>query len=96
MEQAAGRTPGSGTAVPEDGGPRLAVLSVIAAVAAIEAEFEGWKAWVSDHGHWYAVRQGPQGRYTRGGRTMTLDADDADALRARLAALTELELAAAS
>lgn len=55
-------------------------------IAAIEAGYPGWRVWRSDRGHWYAVRQGPAGRWTRRDREwVTLDAPDAAGLRARLA-----------
>jgi hypothetical protein len=66
-----------------------------AAIAAIAAEFGAWRVWVSDHGHWYAVRQGPAGRYERGvSGPITLDAADAAGLRAELALAAEAALAA--
>jgi hypothetical protein len=64
--------------------------------AAIEAACPGWRVWLSDHHRWYAVRQGPGGRWTPRGGDITVDADDAAGLRAALAAQAELELAAAS
>jgi hypothetical protein len=52
----------------------------------IEHEFSGWHVWVSNLGRYWAVRQGPDARYSRDDhRPMTLDGDSADALRAALA-----------
>jgi hypothetical protein len=53
---------------------------------AIEADFPGWHVWVSSLGRWWAVRQGPDARWSRADRRpMTLDADDPRGLRVLLA-----------
>jgi hypothetical protein len=52
----------------------------------VEREFGDWHVWVSSAGRFWAVRQGPDARYSRSDpRPMTLDADDPGALRAALA-----------
>jgi hypothetical protein len=66
------------------------VAGLPAEAAAIEADFPGWRVWLSDLDRWWAVRQGPDGVWTRG-RTgpISLDADDAAGLRAQLAKVQE-------
>lgn len=52
----------------------------------IERDFAGaWHVWISSAGRWWAVRQGPDARWSRAdSRPMTLNADDAE-LRSLLA-----------
>jgi hypothetical protein len=68
---------------------RLDRLALLAAdVTAIEADFPGWRVWLSDVGRWWAVRQGTDSLWTRGRNSaaVTLHADDAAGLRGLLAA----------
>jgi hypothetical protein len=52
----------------------------------IEQQFSGWHVWMSNQGRYWAVRGGPDARYSRDDpRPMTIDGDDPDALRAALA-----------
>jgi len=55
--------------------------------AQLEADFPGWHIWHSNAGRWWATRTGLVARRDDlgTGRVMTLDADDAAALRAQLA-----------
>ena len=57
-------------------------------IAQLEAEFPGWHIWRSSAGRWWATRTGTvlhrEDLGTR--RVMTVDADDASALRDQLAA----------
>ncbi|MBA9007368.1 MULTISPECIES: hypothetical protein [Thermomonospora] len=54
--------------------------------AAIEAEFPGWTVWRSDAGRWYATRtRDLTDAQLQAGYAMTVAADDAEGLRARLA-----------
>ena len=57
-------------------------------IAELEAEFPGWHIWHSNAGRWWATRTGSVARRNDlgTGRVMTLDADDAAALRELLAA----------
>lgn len=61
-----------------------------AEAAAIEADYPGWRVWLSDLDRWWATRQGSA--VWSGGRRdpITLNADDAAGLRAQLAEATEL------
>ena len=53
---------------------------------AVDADFPGWHASVSDSGHWYAVRVDPGAVWRRDDpQPMTLDAAGEAALRALLA-----------
>jgi hypothetical protein len=56
--------------------------------AQLEADFPGWHIWHSNAGRWWATRTGSVARRNDlgTGRVMTLDADDAAALRELLAA----------
>lgn len=61
-------------------------MTRLAEARQIEQQFAGWHVWVSSVGRYWAVRQGPDARYTRDDpRPMTVDADDADGLAAVLA-----------
>ena len=51
----------------------------------IAGEFPGWHPWVSDAGRWWATRSGRQPIGRPEGWAMTVDADDADALREAIA-----------
>ena len=55
--------------------------------AQVEADFPGWHIWHSNAGRWWATRTGLVTRRDDlgTGRVMTLDADDAAALREQLA-----------
>ena len=54
--------------------------------ADLEAEFPGWHVWRSNAGRWWATRTGAVLRREElgTGRVMTVDADDAGALRNQL------------
>ena len=54
--------------------------------AQLEADFPGWHIWHSNAGRWWATRTGSVARRDDlgTGRVMTLDADDAAALRKQL------------
>lgn len=54
--------------------------------AEIEARYPGWHVWRSSADRWWATRTGtvPRRDDLGAGRVMTLDADDAQALRAQL------------
>lgn len=72
-------------------GPLLGKLDALALLAselaALEAEYAGWRVWLSDLGRWWAVRQGPDGRWTRGRDIpVTHTADSAAGLRELLGA----------
>jgi hypothetical protein len=60
-----------------------------AGAQAVEEEFPGWHVWLSDAGHWYAVRTGATARWDRGEAPMTVDADGEAGMRAVLAASRE-------
>jgi len=62
-------------------------------LAELEAEFAGWHVWRSNAGRWWATRTGAVlRRHDLGaGRVMTVDADDAGALRKQLAAQARLD-----
>ncbi len=52
----------------------------------IERDFPGWNVWRSRGGRWWATRTGRDARWGREDqRPMTIDAGDADGLRAVLA-----------
>ncbi|TVZ01680.1 hypothetical protein EAS64_29865 [Trebonia kvetii] len=61
--------------------------------AQLEADFPGWHIWHSNAGRWWATRTGLVVRRDDlgTGRVMTLDADDAGALREELAAQISLD-----
>lgn len=68
-----------------DGLADLAALD--AEAAAVEAEFPGWRLWLSSGNGWWATRQGPHVGWTRGlAVPLTLGADDLAGLRGQLAA----------
>jgi hypothetical protein len=50
----------------------------------IEREFAGWHPWVSSGGHWWATRKGRQPAEPPEWWAMTVDADDAQGLRAAI------------
>ena len=62
-------------------------------IAQLEAEFPGWHIWRSNAGRWWATRTGPVLRREDLGatRVMTVDADDAIALRGQLTAQASLD-----
>jgi hypothetical protein len=62
-------------------------------IAQLEAEFPGWHIWRSNAGRWWATRTGTVQRREDLGtaRVMTVDADDAGALRDQLAAQAALD-----
>jgi hypothetical protein len=66
------------------------------AAAELEAQFPGWHVWPSSAGRWWATRTGiVLDRTALGeGRVMTVDADDTEALRTRLASQARLDRAA--
>ncbi|WP_300614381.1 hypothetical protein [Trebonia sp.] len=55
-------------------------------LAELKAEFPGWHVWRSNAGRWWATRTGTVLRRDElgAGRVMTVDADDAAALRDEL------------
>jgi hypothetical protein len=61
--------------------------------AQLAIEFPGWHIWRSNTGRWWATRTGPVLRREDlgSGRAMTLDADDAPALREQLTVQAELD-----
>ena len=61
--------------------------------AQLEADFPGWHIWHSNAGRWWATRTGLVVRRDDlgTGRVMTLDADDAGALREQLYAQSSLD-----
>jgi hypothetical protein len=63
-------------------------------IAQLEAEFPGWHIWRSSAGRWWATRTGQVlHRENLGtGRVMTLDADEASALRDQLTVQASLDL----
>ena len=63
-------------------------------IAQLEAEFTGWHIWRSNAGRWWATRTGTVLRRQDLGtaRVMTVDADDATALRDQLARQASLDL----
>jgi hypothetical protein len=62
-------------------------------VAQLEAEFPGWHIWRSSAGRWWATRTGPVLHRDDLGttRVMTVDADDATALRDQLTVQASLD-----
>ena len=62
-------------------------------IAQLEAEFPGWHIWRSSAGRWWATRTGtvPRREDLGTGRVMTLDADDASALRGQLTGQASLD-----
>ena len=62
-------------------------------IAQLEAEFPGWHIWRSSAGRWWATRTGTVLRREDlgTGRVMTVDADDASALRDQLTAQASLD-----
>ncbi|HTW02391.1 MAG TPA: hypothetical protein VMF87_18960 [Streptosporangiaceae bacterium] len=62
-------------------------------VAQLEAEFPGWHIWRSSAGRWWATRTGTVLHRDDLGttRVMTVDADDASALRDQLAVQASLD-----
>jgi hypothetical protein len=62
-------------------------------VAQLEAEFAGWHIWRSSAGRWWATRTGtvPHRENLGTGRVMTVDADDASALRDQLTVQASLD-----
>ena len=61
-------------------------LESAAAARQIERDYPGWHVWISSLGRWWAVREGPDARWSRADpRPMTLDADDETGLREQLA-----------
>jgi hypothetical protein len=71
-------------AAPGQATPALEVL------AAIEADFQGWHAWGSNAGRWWATRTEGTAAWKAAGLPMTVDADDEAGLRAELAGLAAL------
>jgi hypothetical protein len=72
-------------------GPLLDGLDGLAALdaeaIALEAEFPGWRLWLSSVNRWWATRQGPDAAWNRSvGIPITIDADDLAGLRVELAA----------
>lgn len=62
-------------------------------VAELKAEFPGWHVWRSNAGRWWATRTGTVLRRDElgAGRVMTVDADDAAALRGELVLQARLD-----
>jgi hypothetical protein len=62
-------------------------------IAQLETEFPGWHIWRSNAGRWWATRTGPVLRREDLGtaRVMTVDADDANALRDQLTVQASLD-----
>jgi hypothetical protein len=62
-------------------------------IAQLEAEFSGWHIWRSSAGRWWATRTGAVLRRENlgTGRVMTVDADDASALRDQLTVQASLD-----
>jgi hypothetical protein len=62
-------------------------------VARLEAEFPGWHIWRSSAGRWWATRTGTVLHRDDLGttRVMTVDADDATALRDQLTVQASLD-----
>ena len=62
-------------------------------IAQVEADFPGWHIWHSNAGRWWATRTGMVARRDDlgTGRVMTLDADNAAALREQLTAQSSFD-----
>ena len=62
-------------------------------IAQLEAEFPGWHIWRSSAGRWWATRTGtvPRREDLGTARVMTVDADDASALRDQLGVQASLD-----
>ena len=60
-------------------------LERAAEVRQIERDFPGWHVWISSAGRWWATRRGSDARWGHDTPPMTVDADDANGLRAELA-----------
>jgi hypothetical protein len=75
-----------------DLGTLLDCLERLAVMDAIERDFPDWHIWHSSIGRWWAVRQGRRARHDDPAdlRPLTVDADDADSLRAALARTQDL------
>lgn len=75
-----------------DLGMLLDCLERLAAMDAPERDFPDWHVWRSSIGRWWAVRQGRRARYDDPAdpRPLTVDADDAEGLRAALVGTQDL------
>lgn len=61
-------------------------LEGVTEARAIERDFAGaWHVWISSAGRFWATRRGRDARWGHDTPPMTVDADDADGLRAELA-----------
>jgi hypothetical protein len=65
----------------------VGLVAIDAEAIAIEAEFSGWRLWLSSVNRWWATRQGPDVAWTRGvSIPITVSGDDLAGLRAQLVA----------
>jgi hypothetical protein len=61
-------------------------LECVVEARLIERDFAGaWHVWISPAGRWWATRRGRDARWGHDTPPMTVDADDAEGLRAELA-----------